>query len=173
MAVAVAFVLVASVVTAAVFIRQDIAISPSAQAPDVVFSTGDDYALINTAGYATVTIGSSGTSATFSLNGVPGAALVQLGDVLTLENTDVSQAYNVTLKRSAAPDAAIDGFDVQVYTAADSLVESFDAAAGASGTTFSLPAATTYDITIEISIADGTAAGALGSFDLQFELVPV
>lgn len=171
-ALTIALLFVASVVTGAVLIRQDIAVSPSAQAPDVVFGQGTDYAAINAAGYATVTVGSSATSATFSLNGIPGAALVQLGDVLTLENTDVSQAYDVTLKRSADPNAAIDGFDVQVYTGADALVESFDAANAASGTQFSLPAATTYDITIEISIVDGTAAGALGSFDLQFELVP-
>lgn len=161
----VAALLVAGVVTAAVLWRQDVTVSSAAQASDVVFVDGGG----GVAGYATVSVGGSGTSATLTLTGVSGAEL-QVTDLLQIQNTDASQAYSVTLERSAAPNAAITGL---VFTVLDGAtpIKTFDAAAAASATAFTLPVSTTYDIRIDMVVADGTSPGSLGSFDLQFEIV--
>lgn len=162
----------ATVVAAAVLLQQDVSITPSATAPDVVFAAGDDYSAINSAGFATLTIGDSSTSATLAVNGVPGAASVQLTDLLKITNQDGSQAYNVTLSRSGAPEAAITGFTLTLKDSGGSTVESWDAAGSASSSTFSLAASTTYDIDVDLVIADGTSVGALTGFSVQFELAP-
>lgn len=167
-----ALLLFGVVVSAALLIRQDVATSPSAVAPDVIFQNGADYTGINAAGFATLTIGSSGTSASLALSGVPGAALVSLGNVMKLNNQDATQAYTVTLARSAAPNAAITDFTVTVKNGASTLA-TWNAASAASSSSFTAPAATILDISIQSVITDGTAAGALGSFGMQFSLVPV
>ncbi len=159
-------------VAAAVVLQQDITVTPNAATPDVIFALGNDYTAINNAGFATATLGSSATSVTLTVNGIPGASDLQLGDLLKITNQDGTQGYNVTLTRSAAPDAAITAFEVQVFNATDVLIESWNAATAATGTTFSLPAGTTYDIRIDLVIADGTTVGALGGFDIQFDMVP-
>lgn len=170
MAVAVftALILVSATAAGALLLRQDVAVSTSSQASDVQFADGGG----GVAGFGTISVGSSGASATLTLTGVAGAANMQLTDVLQIQNTDASQAYTVTLKRSAAPPAAVDALTFTVLDGA-STIKSFDAAASASATAFTLPVSTTYDIRIDMAVADGTAAGALGSFDLQFQIATV
>lgn len=167
-AVLAALLVVAAGAAAALLLRQDVAVSTSSQASDVQFLDGGG----GVTGYGTISVGTSGASATLTLTGVAGAANMQLTDVLQIENTDATQAYSITLKRSAAPPAAVDVLEFTVLDGA-TVIESFDAAAAASATAFNLPASTTYDIRIDMTVADGTAAGALGSFDLQFEIVAV
>lgn len=159
-----AALVVAGVVSAAILWRQDVTVTSAAQASDVVFVDGGG----GVAGFATVSVGSSGTSATLTLTGISGASL-QVTDLLQVQNSDATQAYSVTLKRSAAPDAAITGLTFTVLDGG-STIKTFDAAAAASATAFTLPASTTYDVRIDMTVADGTAAGSLGSFDLQFEI---
>jgi hypothetical protein len=165
-------VIVPGLALAAALIRQDVTTNPAAVAPDVLFEQGTDYAAINAAGFATLTLGSSGTSATLALSGVPGAALVDLSKVAKIHNQDATQAYTVTLSRSAAPNAAISSLQVIVKNGASTIL-TWDAATTATSGSFNLPAATTYDITTDIVINDGTAAGSLGSFGIHFSLVPV
>lgn len=165
-------VLLTGASVAGVLLRQDVATSPAVIAPDVVFATGENYTTINSVGFATISIGSSGTSATATINGVPGAADLQLNGVLNLTNQDASQAYDITLKRSTSLDAAISEFTVHVKTSAGATVVDYDASSSASSTQFNLPVSTTYEISIDYTIDDGTATGALGTFDLQFEMVP-
>jgi hypothetical protein len=164
---------IAAVVAGAVLLRQDVSVASAAQAPDVIFATGDDYAVINAAGFATLTVGSTGTSATLSLDGIPGAAALSLTDLMKVTNQDATQDYTLTLSRSAAPNAAITGMTFTVQNAADTIIATYNAATTGSSASFSLPASTTYDISVAVTIADGTAIGSLGSFTLQFELVPV
>ncbi len=158
-------------VTAALTIRQDVTTNPSAVAPDVVFQSGTDYAGINTAGFATLTLGTSGASATLALSGVPGAASVSLGNVMKLNNQDATQAYTVTLARSTTLDTDITSFVVTIKNGASTLL-TWDAATTATSSSFTAPAATALDISISLVIADGVAAGAQGSFGMQFSLVP-
>ncbi len=168
LAVTVVLLLVASVVAAAILLRQDIGVTNAAQASDVQFVDGGG----GVPGYATVSIGSSAASAALTLTGVAGAANLQVTDLLQIQNTDATQAYTVTLKRSAAPDAAVTGLTFTVLDGA-TVIRAFDAAAAASAAAFTLPVSSTYDIRIDMIVADGTAAGALTGFDLQFEIVAV
>lgn len=164
--------LVATAAIAGVILRQDVATSAAAVTPDVVFANGNDYAAINSAGFATLTIGTSETSASLTVNGVPGAADLQLVDLLKLTNQDGTQGYNVTLARSTTLDASISEFTVHVLDSGDTEIVAWDASAAATSSTFSLPASTTYDITIDMVVNDGTAVGSLGSFDMQFSMTP-
>lgn len=153
-------------VTAAILIQQDVTVSGASQDSDVKFVDGTG----GVAGFATVAIGTSGASATISLTGIAGASL-QVTDLLRIQNTDATQAYTVTLSRSGAPNAAIESL---VFTVLDGVttIKSFDAASAASATAFTLPVSTTYDIRINVGVADGTAAGPLGSLALQFSIAP-
>ncbi|MEK6985986.1 MAG: hypothetical protein AABX89_06365 [Candidatus Thermoplasmatota archaeon] len=171
-AVGATLLLLSGLVTAALLIRQDIATAPSTTAPDVKFLSGTSYASINAAGFATLTLGSSGASANLALSGVSGAALVTLGDVMKLQNTDATQAYTVTLARSAALNAAITGFTVTIKDGATTLL-TWDAASAATSSSFNLAVSKTLDISVALVVTDGTAAGALGSFGMQFSLAPV
>ncbi len=159
------FVVAAAGISAAFLVREDIATTPSAVVPDVKFETGTDYATINTAGFATLTIGSSGASATLSLNGVAGAALTSLTSLAKVHNTD-SVAYTIGFARSTTLNAAITDFTVTVKNGGTTIL-TWNAVSAATSSTFSLPATTTYDINIQLAVADGTAAGALGSFTMQ------
>jgi hypothetical protein len=164
--------LVVAVAAAAVLaILQNVTTNPSAKAPLVVFQNGADYTTINAAGFATVTLGSSGASATLALSGVSGAASVTLGNVLKLNNQDATHPETVTLVRSATPNAAITQFLVTVKNGATTLV-SWDAVTSASSSSFTLPVSTAADINITLVITDGTAAGALGSFAMEFSMTP-
>lgn len=169
---AIALMVFTGVAVATLLIRQDITTNPAAKAPDVIFQSGTDYATINAAGYATLTVGSSGTSATLALSGVPGAALVSLGNVLKINNQASSTAYTLTLARSATPNAAINDFTVTVKSGATTIA-TWNAVSAAQSSGISLPAATVYDISIQVGVVDGTAAGSLGSFTIQASLVPV
>jgi hypothetical protein len=170
--VSLATVLVVAVSAAAILaILQNVTTTPSAKAPLAVFQNGADYVAINAAGFATVTLGSSGASATLALSGVSGAASVTLGNVLKLNNQDATHPETVTLVRSAAPNAAITSFLVTVKNGATQLV-SWDAATTASSSSFTLPVSTAVDINITLVITDGTAAGALGSFAMEFSMTP-
>ncbi len=160
--------LVAGAATAAILIRQDVAVSTSAQASDVTFLNGGG----GVAGFATISLGSSGTSATLTLTGIPGAANFQVTDLLQISNSDATQAYTVTLSRSAAPNGAITQLLFTVLDGATT-IKTFDAAAASSATAFTLPVSKTYDIRVDMVIADGTAAGSLGSIDLQMVIAPV
>src|SRR5207244_3963796 len=82
-------------VAATLLIRQDVTVNPASKASDVVFQTGTDYTTINAQGFATLTLGSSGASATLALSGVPGAALTTLGNVVKLTDTSATKQYNV------------------------------------------------------------------------------
>lgn len=161
----------ASVGIAALLIRQDLTTSPSTTAPDVKFLTGTDYTAINTAGFATVTLGTSGASATLALSGVSGAALVTLGNVMKLQNTDATVPYDVTLARSASLNAAITSFVVTIKDGGTTLL-TWDAVSAATSSSFNLAVSKTLDITVALVVTDGTAAGALGSFGMQFSLTP-
>jgi hypothetical protein len=166
-----AVLLVAGAGMAALLIRQDITASPATTAPDVKFLAGTDYTSINAAGFATLTLGSSGASASLSLSGVSGAALVTLGNVMRLQNTDATVSYDVTLARSAVPNAAITSFVVTIKDGATTLL-TWDAVSSATSSTFNLAVSKTLDISIALVVTDGTAAGALGSFGMQFSLTP-
>lgn len=159
---------VASTVMAAVLWSQDATISSASQDSDISFLDGGGGVL----GFATVSIGSSGASASISLTGIAGAADFQVTDLLQIQNSDLSQAYSITLIRSADPNAAIDDL---IFTVLDGLtvIETYDAADAAQGSAFTLPAGETYDIRLNMAIADGTAAGSLGSIDVGFQISPV
>ncbi|MHB1262378.1 MAG: hypothetical protein ACYC2H_11765 [Thermoplasmatota archaeon] len=166
--------LVAGVGIAAVLVRHDIATTPSAAAPEIQFLTGTGYAAINAAGFATVTVSSSGASATISLDGVAGAALTSLPQVMRITNNGAS-AHVITLSRSTGStdlNSAIDDFIV-VLENAGTAVLTWDAADSSASSTYSLPAGATRDITLNLRIADGTSVGAIGSaFDLQVSYSP-
>jgi hypothetical protein len=162
---------VAIVAVAVVTILQNVTTNPSAKTPLVQFQNGADYTSINTAGFATLTLGTSGASATLALSGVSGAASVALGNVLKLNNLDAVHPESVTLSRSATPNAAITSFLVTVKNGASTLA-TWDAVAAASSSAFTLPVSTALDISITVVITDGTAAGALGSFAMQFSMAP-
>lgn len=169
---ALALSLVAAATVGALLLRQDITTQPAAVAPDVLFQQGSDYAGINAAGFATLTLGSSGTSATLAVSGVPGAALVSLGNVLKINNQDTSQAYTVTLARSTTPNAAVNDFTITVKNGATTLV-TWNAVSAAQSSSFALPANTALDVSIQVGVVDGTAVGSLGSFTVQASMVPV
>lgn len=167
-----ALVAIASIVTGAVLVSQELTTTTKAVAPDVVFAEGDDYDAIESAGFATLVLGSDDTSATLTLSGVPGAASTVLGDVLALSNLDPSQGYDVTIVRSAAPPSTVDGLTFLIQTAADATVATYDVSAATSSTTFTIPASTTYDVTVTLIIDDGTSPGTLGTTVLSFDLEP-
>ena len=164
--------IVAGAGVAALLIRNDLTTSPSTTAPDVKFLSGTDYASINAAGFATLTLGTSGASATLALSGVSGAALVSLGDVMKLQNTDATQQWTVQLARSTTLNAAITSFTVTLKDGATTLL-TWDPVSAATSGTFTLDVSKTLDISIALVVVDGTAAGALGSFAMQFSIVPV
>ena len=164
-----ALMLISVTVAAALLIQQNVTTSPSAVAPDVKFLTGTDYATINAAGFATVNLGTSGASATLAMSGVSGAASVALGNIMRLQDTSATKAYTVTLARSTTVNAAITSFSVVVKNGGTTLV-TWDAASAASSSSFTLPVSTTLDISITTTVTDGTAAGALGSFAMEFQL---
>ncbi len=174
MATAVALLIAgASLAVAALVIRQDVTTTPAAQTPDVKFLAGTDYTAINVAGFATFSVGSSGASASLSLAGVSGAALVSLGDVMKLQNLDADTSYSVTLARSAVPNAAITSFVVTIKDGGTTLL-TWDAVAAATSSAFTLVPSKTLDISVALVITDGTAAGALSpAFGMQFSLSPV
>lgn len=162
---------IALVVAAVVTIRQDVTTTPSSKAPDVVFQNGADYTSINVAGFATVTLGSSGASATLALSAIPGAAQTNLGNLLRLTDNSATQAYTVTLARSTTLPAGITSMQLTVKNGATTLV-TWDPGTASSSSSFTLPVSTTLDISVLAVITDGTAAGALGSIGLQFTLAP-
>jgi hypothetical protein len=159
-------------VAATMLILQSVAISPISKTPDVLFQNGTDYAALNTAGYATVVLGTSGTTAALSVSGIPGATSTALGKVLKITDTHVTNAYTVTLSRSAAPNAAITSFIVTVKNGATTLA-TWDAVASATSASFALAVSTSLDISVTLAIADGTAAGAVGSFSIDASIVVV
>jgi hypothetical protein len=165
-------VVVAAAVTAAVLVRQDITTNPAAAAPDVRFETGTDYTAINTAGFATLTLGTSGASATLAISGIAGAALTSLTNVAQIHNTDATQAYTVTFARSATPNAAITDFTVTVKNGGTTML-TWNAVSAATSSSFTLAASADWDISVQLAVTDGTAAGSLGSFTMQASLVPV
>src|SRR5687767_15005803 len=75
----VATLLLSGAAVAVLTMQISTAVTPSAKAPPVVFASGSDYTSINGAGFATLTLGTSATSATLAVSGVPGAASVTLG----------------------------------------------------------------------------------------------
>ncbi|MEA3202692.1 MAG: hypothetical protein QOI63_358 [Thermoplasmata archaeon] len=157
---------------ATMLILQSVAVSPISKTPDVLFQNGTDYAALNTAGYATVVLGTSGTTAALSVSGIPGATSTALGKVLKITDTHVTNAYTVTLSRSAAPNAAITSFIVTVKNGATTLA-TWDAVASATSASFALAVSTSLDISVTLAIADGTAAGAVGSFSIDASIVVV
>lgn len=164
-------VLGATVGLAALLIRQDVTTTTSASNAVLKFQNGPDYASINVAGFATLSIPASGSSATFGLTGVSGAALTTLGDVLSINNTASSQNYTVTLTRSAAPNAAITSFVITVKDGASTLA-AWDAVGTPSSGSFTHVAGRVLNVTVALTIADGTAAGSVGSFGMQFAFAP-
>jgi hypothetical protein len=165
------FTAVALAVAAVVTIRQDVTTTPAAKAPDVIFENGADYTGINTAGYATLTIGSSGTSATLAISGVAGAVQTSITKLLKLTDTSSTVPYTVTLARSAALDSHITSFVVTVKNGGTTLA-TWDAASAASSSSFTLPVSTSLDVNVVLFVADGTSTGSLGSFGMQFTLAP-
>jgi hypothetical protein len=165
----------ASVATAVLIIRQDVATTAVAKTPYVVFENGADYSGINTAGFATLTIGTSKTSATLSLSGVPGAAQVSLGNVLKLTNDDATHPNTVSLARSTTLPAAVTSFIVTVKDGTGggaATLLTWNAATTASSAEFTLPVSSSVHVSVVVVITDGTAAGSLGSFGMQFSLTP-
>jgi hypothetical protein len=77
----------------------------------------------------------------------------------------------VTLARSTTLNAAITSFTVTVKNGATTLL-TWDAVSAATSSSFTLPVSTVLDISIVLVVADGTAAGSLGSFGMQFSLAP-
>lgn len=170
---ALAVVMLGVAVTAGVILVQKVAVTPAVSTPDVIFAQGDDYSAINLLGYATLSIGTSGTSATMSVSGIPGAADLQLTNLLNITNQHVSQDYSVALARSAALDTDIGNFTVTIKNAADATQVTWYAKDAASATAFTLPAGETYTIDIRFLVSDGVAAGNLDAFDLEFTLSEV
>ncbi|MES2155682.1 MAG: hypothetical protein V4510_11155 [bacterium] len=164
--------LIAAAVAAGVSIRQDVATTSTAVAPEVKFVAGTDYTTINAAGFATLTIASNGASATLSVQGVAGAAAVDLTKILKIQNTAAS-AYTLTLSTSASLPAGLSSFLVTIKTTGGGAVTNgiWDAAAGGSSSAITLPASTTYDISLEL-VETAAASGTLGTFNLQFTLTP-
>lgn len=168
-------VVLASVATAVLVIRQDVSTTAVAKAPYVIFENGADYTAINTAGFATLSIGTSSTSATLSLSGVPGAAQVSVGNVLKLTNQDATHTNSVSLARSTTLPAAVTSFIVTVKDGTGggaSTLLTWDAATSASSGSFTLGVSTSVHVSVVVVITDGTAAGSLGSFGMQFSLTP-
>lgn len=159
---------VASGVIAAVLWTQDVSFSNSSQDSDISFVDGGG----GVTNFAEVTIGTSGASATLDLAGVAGAANFQVTDLLRIQNSDLTQDYSITLSRDSAPNVAITSL---VFTVLDGVttMETYDAAAAASGSAFTLGAGDTFDIRIDMVITDGTTAGSLGAMDLQFTIAPI
>lgn len=162
----------ATVGLAALLIRQDVATSPSATNAVIKFQNGNDYTSINVAGFASLSIPASGSSATMALTGVSGAALTTLGDVLAINNTASTQNYTVTLTRSTTLNGAITSFTVTVKDGASTLV-TWDAVSAASSIGFTHVAGRVLNVTVAMTITDGTAPGSLGSFGMQFAYAPV
>ena len=167
----VATVLLAATAAAVLTMQINTTVTPSAKAPPVVFASGSDYTSINGAGFATLTLGTSATSATLAMSGVAGAASVQLGNVMKITNSDATQAYTVTLSRSAAPNAAFTTFSVLVKNGASTLT-TWDVVASSSSSSFVIPAGVATDVSITTAITDGTATGALGTFTMQVSITP-
>lgn len=167
----VATVLLAVSAAAVLTMQINTTVNPSAKAPPVVFANGGDYTSINGAGFATLTLGTSTTSATLAMSGVAGAASVQLGNVMKISNTDATRAYTVTLSRSAAPNAAFTTFSVVVKNGATTLA-TWDVVASATSSSFVIPASVATDVSITTAITDGTATGALGTFTMQVSITP-
>lgn len=159
---------IASSVMAAVMWTQAASVTNGSQDSDITFADGGG----GVADFATVTIGSSGASASISLTGVAGAANFQVTDLLQISNGDATQDYSITLGRDSVPNAAITSL---VFTVLDgaTVIKTYDAVAAASATAFTLSATDTYDIRIDMAITDGTAVGSLGSVDLEFTIAPV
>lgn len=167
-------ILTAGVGIAAVLVRHDVTSTPAATAPDIQFLTGTGYSSINLAGFATVVPSTSGASATISLNGVAGAALTSLPQVMRITNNGAS-AHTITLARSTGAtdlNAALDDFIVVIENAGTAEL-TWDAADTAASGTYVLPAGATRDITINLKVVDGTVAGAIGSaFGIQVSYAP-
>lgn len=165
-------VLGATVGIAALLIRQDVTANPSASNAVIKFQNGNDYTSINVAGFATLTIPASGAKATMAMTGVSGAALTTLGDVLAINNTASAQNYTVTLTKSGTLNSAIQGLNVTVKDGASTL-ETWNVVTTTTSNSFTHVAGRVLNVTVAVNIADGTAAGALGTFDMQFAFAPV
>lgn len=168
-AVTAGLVLLAAAVGAALALQQNTIVNPAAKVP-VTFELGTDYTSINAAGFATITLGASKTSATLAVSGVPGAALVSLGNVMQLKNNE-ALPHSITVARSAAPPVALTGFTLTFKDSVTSATVATWNVATTASSTFTLAASQILDITIVPIITDGTAVGALASsFTLQYTI---
>ncbi len=165
--VAASLLIAAGAVVGAIILTQTATINSTSQVSDVVFQDGGG----GLAGYATMSVPGDGAKATLTLTPVSGATM-GVTDLLQISNTHATQAFTVTLARSAAPDTDITAMTFTVYDDVGSQVAVYDAVAN-SGGGFTLPALKVYDIRIDMTVADGQATNSLGSFDLQFSLTAV
>ena len=126
-----------------------------------------------TLGFADLTILSSGTSATLSVDAVPGAASTALGEVLQIHNQDSTRSWSVTLSRSAAPDADFSSF---VFSIAEqggpSVDSSWNLVTESSTGPFTMSPGEIWELSLTLALANGVT-GAQGSFDLQVSIAPV
>ncbi len=154
-------------VGAALALQQNTIVNPSAATP-ITFELGTDYTSINAAGFATITLGTSKTSATLAVAGVPGAASVSLGNVMQVKN-NLASSFSITVTRSAAPPAALSGFTMTFKDSVTAATVATWNVASTASATFTIAASQILDISIVPVITDGTALGALASsFTLQY-----
>jgi hypothetical protein len=162
-----------SAVTAGVILLQTVALTPAVKDPDVIFAAGDDFNAIDALDFATLSLGTSATSASLGVSGIAGASDLQLTNLLNITNQHATADYSVSFARSAALDTDIDNFTITLKNETDSTVITWFVKDSASAESFTLPALTTYTIDVRFLVSDGVASGNLDSFDLEFSLAEV
>lgn len=164
--------ILAAVVTAAVAIRQDLGVTPRSKDPVVTFANGDDYVAINAAGFATVTLGANGASASISASGVAGAAQVSLGEVLKITNSDTS-AYVLTFTLSGAISDDVDSLLMTFVNSVPTTMTWNAVTTGGTSNSIAIPASSSIDVSMLLVVEVDAVAGALGSpFTIQMNIVP-
>lgn len=168
--------LVSAAVVATVLIQQNIATTPSAAAPDVTFLAGTDYTSILATGFGVLSLGTSGASAALTtLKGIPGASTVDITNLLRIQGapTGTKDYSGTTLSTDVALNSAITHLYVTVKHGSTTDLNAWDAKSGVASSAFTITHGVTYDVSISLVIADGTAAGALSpAFSIQLNLVP-
>lgn len=159
--------LAATAVVGAIILTQDATVTSTSRVSDVVFQDGGG----GLAGFATMSVPGDGATASITLTPVSGATM-QVTDMVQISNTHATQAYTVSLGRSAAPDADITAMTFTVFNDVGTQVDQYDAVADTGGG-FTLPALKAYDIRIDMTVADGQGTNSLGAFDLEFTLTAV
>lgn len=161
----IALVLVAGLATAAITVTYSNTsdVTVSAVDPVVQYGAGDDAGPSNTGTYVSAyTISNNKTYFTSTVNGVPEATLT-VGSYVKITNTDASNSHQITLTTAQVTDTDVNTFTLKIYDSGNTLQDTLDLKATSPSATVTIPASSTFYVTLDLTLASGTTANGLST----------